>query len=331
MRRLISQLLKDFSIHNNRLVHKREGIIGPSSAFRSKEQQISVLADFLYQNYYSGKGAGSKNNNVTGNFKDHRFEASLAALFRDARYPSQGWEVKEVSDEQTVWVKRNGIKVCLNPEWHLLESDRGSLKPGDIVRVLFSCHYSNISPGFYLYNAEAGEPVGKLVRVYFNLKRNRGIAFTENILAELNSRKLFFQYKIIKSLAIAPRCRYDSAVLYLPTDVFVKEYAYLHSLFMSRAFDFNRGNSPFHYKLFAGVGLAEEPLEKDRVESFGQNRCRLISKSFYSSIKVTGELNREYIFKFFDKQGIDVDSVYLNPSSSIKGFLEDRIGSLVFQ
>lgn len=250
---------------------------------------------------------------------DDPFISLLSQIHPEKKLESSNWIIKEQISEHIFKVSNQQITLTIDRKVHLpINEQAKDLNIGDSTTILFSCHYPNISYGFYAFKSDLGEldALNGIGRLYFNLRFEYAIDFTKELLTLLYENKLKFDYKVFKNLRT--QYRIDSAVLYFSLNEYNKILNFILPYLLSNQHLFNDEVSVFHYPISKGVGFAEEPHIKADHESYGLNRCRIIAEAINDSldtIENKGVIPLERIEKRFVEKNINPYKMYLNPNS----------------
>lgn len=325
MKILFEQLQKAFIYQKGSdLLHFDRSIIATSLELKEYKKAITKITEFLYRIYYSKHDSETKIEQFqeTTLETDDVFILLLSKIYSDKKQASEKWIVKEIVNENTFKVYKSGITLTIDKNIHLPVGEQSKkISKDDAVTILFSCHFPNISYGFYVYKSDEGEidissGVG---RIYFNLRFEHAVDFTRELLNRLYEQKLKFDYKIFKT--IRTQYRIDSAVLYFSLNDYKELKDIIFPYLLSNTHLFNDEVSVFHYPISKGVGFAEEPLIREENESYGLNRCKILAEVIYDSLDTlesTGIISCETFVKKFEQNNINPDKVYLNPNSTLE-------------
>ncbi|MGH2666946.1 T3SS effector HopA1 family protein [Flavobacterium sp.] len=299
----LHKIAKDFYVSKGYIHNDNLGRIVKSDS--AKESIIEALKNAVYGQYYCLE----KKKHDTMH-TDPFFIESLTKIFPDDKYTERNWKVVELLGEQKIKVSKHGIYLCLDIRKDTLLEEMPEVN--QLIGVRFSCHFPNVSPGFYLYKGKSGElDFGEgLSRVYFNLKRVSAISFTKKLLYILNELEIVFQFKILQTLSDSGRV--DNSVLYFSKKDKDLVFTQLEMLYDERFF--KKINSDFHLVLYPGIGYAEEPSNNDNgKESFGTHRSGIIAESLYDQLIVakSKEISIATISAKFIVNGIHPESVYI--------------------
>jgi HopA1 effector protein family len=325
MLRLLHKISRAFYRHNDELNHHQYGAIFKQHRNRAAKLSIQQLTHFIYNYYYCTNRQYHRNTHQTIMETDERFQRQLSHLFKDAVFPDFDWNVKNVIDDAILLVTKGGITLTITKNKHLPEKERKRhLKEGDVTAILCSCHFPNVSPGFYLYKSLDGSMDfnKKVVRIYFNVHYRSAISFVEQLLEKLYSNSFSFQFKIAKELKRVHRA--DSAVLYFYRNDFEKIWNAIIPWLVNHPSFLKKTVSPFHYKIIPGAGLAEEPEIKREMESYGLHRSRILAEAIYHLFFVENrkKISKTDLLAAFQDEGLNVHEIYLNPGSTLNAKLK---------
>jgi len=326
MRNFFKHIGKNFSYDQVvGLTHINGELVASASNILEKNKVIETITYFIYTTYYSKLKTRKEYgfiDEVDIN-TDNNFMIELSKIHPYKTLKSYNWLVIKRIERSIFKVLKNNITLTIDKNVHLPKDHRKlNLEVGSQAVVLFSCHYPNISHGFYVYKSEIEEVNinAGIGRLYFNINHNYAIDFTKKLLTILYETQLKFDYKIFKN--IRNQYRIDSAVLYFSLDNYreilniIKPFLYVNEQML------NNEVSIFHQFISKGVGFAEEPLKQILGgESYGWNRCRIIAEVIYDSleyIKRTGIVPLEKFIQKFIQKDIDINRIYLSPSYSHK-------------
>jgi len=328
MRNFFDDLGKAFLYKRNvGLSHYNGELVVNSSELMDIKKATRQITDFIYKTYYSKQGSLSKGklfDEITIE-TDDSFLMKLSTIYSEKMQESNNWIVIEKISEHNFKVFKQDITLTIDKNIHLPINERTiNLRKGDVITILFSCHFPNISHGFYVFKSDMGEidiSLG-IGRLYFNLNFEYAVDFSKGLLSLLYSNKLKFDYKIFKNLRT--QYRVDSAVLYFSLNDYNQILKLIMPFIFSNPQMFNDEVSVFHNTVAKGVGFAEEPIEKHEHESYGLNRCRIIAETIYDSLNViesTGIIPFENFEKKFMQKNINLDKMFLNPNSILDGLI----------
>jgi hypothetical protein len=168
--------------------------------------------------------------------------------------------------------------------------------------------------GFYTALGNAEEPEGPGLRIYWNLYSAGGPLLVERLTSRLNAAGIPFWLKVLKDPAHYGRT--DSAVLYLPREVYPAAAPLLAEIRLALAPYLKAPVSAYVRRLAPGIGLAEDPVPD---ESFGQHRSRLLAGLMYSEPSLAAETIAGRMRVLIDgiaAAGLDAGHLHLAPGSS---------------
>lgn len=322
MQQFFKTLQTAFTISEGSLVHNAtQKVIVDEKYIDKASSAIAKINHFLYSYYYNETDMEGTYLNLQ---TDTNFEQSLAQLFSEKRRISQQWKVVKIDENpEYLYVRRGKITLFINRLKHLpIVEEQKNAKKDDRITITFPCHYPNISNGFYSFKSEyeRNSHNTNTVRVYFNLKPSKAVLFTKLLLEKLYSNSIAFEYKVFKYIKTTQRI--DNAVLYFNVSEYEKIIQLLYPLFKTSSAYFNTENSIFHYKLFQGIGLAEEPLQDNpaKRESYGLHRCRLLAEAIYENLDILKSKN-EFPVHIFNhslrNNGINPEYIFCNGNDSL--------------
>ena len=322
MNQFFKTLQTAFTVSDDSLVHNAtQKVIVDKEHLDKGLTTISQIAHFLYQYYYNEMDVEDTSLNLQ---TDPNFEKELAQLFLNKRQKSQQWKVLKIDENPAyLYVQRGGITLFVDRLKHLpIEEEQRNAKKDDLITISFPCQYPNISNGFYSFMSEYERNTysTNTVRIYFNLKPSKAVAFTKLLLEKLYFNTIAFEYKVLKYIKTTQRM--DTAVLYFNADEYKKIMDILNPLFIASSAYLNAKNSIFHYKLFPGIGLAEEPLHENKTkrESYGTHRCRLLAEAIFKNLHILKSNNElpSHIFNHsLQNNGIDPKYIFFNGTNSL--------------
>ncbi len=320
MRELLNKILSSLSLdYSGNLVYNNSIVILNIDKDQNKTLDKIKLTNFIYHFFYSKQSENYFfNNNEIQLANDNLFENQLSKIHPNIKFESSEWLVTKIINENILQVLKNNITLTIDINLNLPKSKNPTnFSIGDKIIVLFCCHFPNISNGFYVFKSQKKEMNfdGDIGRLYFNLNPSVAISFTKILLDEAYSNSLFFDFKIFKN--IQNQYRTDSAVFYFRLKDYQKIQANLFPKILHEGY-FNDEVSEFHFKIFKGVGFAEEPDQQASLESFGINRCRKIAECLYSSFENKIEITLPVLIKQLRAEKIVLNEIYKNPKSKFQ-------------
>jgi hypothetical protein len=286
------------------------------TARTARNYLINQLQNLLYTEFYI-RGTASRRvwNDEVEMARDADFVDTLSAANAGSGCCESGWEVTEITadevairrDKLTLWVTREDLD--------MRGSDAVSCGAG--LKLRMPKELRSISPGYYFAlgdRAEPGDDTARLVRMYWNLRRESAEAFLREATLALNRGGFFFRLKLLNDPGSYARC--DAGVLYIRRCDYGAVSLALGPVYASVAHRLKPRTPAFTKTLAPGLGLAEDP---GHIESFGQHRCRLLAEGLIRGYEQNAD-NLDDRFRIacdcFKADGIDVDRPYLGPDSS---------------
>lgn len=288
------------------------------------------LRSFLYGIYYNGSMRSSlaldadektlqfdlENNSLMG--IDTAFFQRLHDANSGLGYFEPGWTVLKIEDHDVLVVKRSGLRLYIQREHHLAETDRQA-RAGEVVAI--KVPKNRMQNGFYMavsdcgFNHPAEDDV--LVRIYLNLTAEGAVATMASLTEKLNGAEVPFSFKVLYN----PQDynRYDAGVLYFDSRDYGVVVAVMQKIHREQRSHFLPEVPLFTKQLAMGMGLAEEPKQKfAEQESFGMNRCQLIANGLLSAWEQNHWAFPERlaaILRQFSLAEISLEHPYLNNQS----------------
>ncbi|TGD59204.1 T3SS effector HopA1 family protein [Flavobacterium humi] len=298
----LHKIAKDFYAGQGYIHHHGLGKI--IQLGKSRERIVETLKQVIYKQYYCLEEKEQHSLHT-----DPDFIGALAGIFPENHYVENNWEVTGLLDGQKIKVSKYGICLYLDIQKDTFLEEAPAV--GQFIDVRFSCHFPNVSPGFYLYKGKSGGPDFEegLSRLYCNLASKWALFFTEKLLHCLNESNIAFQFKILQALPDSQRV--DNSVLYFSKKDKDKVISQLEKIYDKRYF--KKAHSAFHLALYPGIGYAEEPSDNGNgKESFGTHRSGIIAGSLYEQLIAakSKEICVESINAAFLAKGIHPQTVY---------------------
>lgn len=277
--------------------------------------------DYLYDIYYSGElqpllpeivapTAVLKNDKVQG------VNAAFYAQVRQANYGTgyfdDGWQVIQHKPDGRLLVQKEGLRVKIEPNRHLLAAVSLPL-PGETVSIRLP--HNRLETGYYVAVGNVGMPAADqpVLELCLNLSSEGAIAAMHTVTSILNLHAIPFTFKVLMN----PTCyqRRDAGVLHLEQ----RHYETVHPL-LGQIYEHVRSHlqpeTPLFTKPLApGLGLAEEPEDG---QDFGLYRCHLVAESLLR-VEEGGDRSPAArlaaIHENFQAEGLDLQRPYLNAKS----------------
>jgi HopA1 effector protein family len=227
-----------------------------------------------------------------------------------------GWRVENVDPSGRVSALKGAVNRIFSPGEYVSFNMPGSqISIGDSIGVFIIKESTTAQPGFYFAFSEAISATGNLdiVRYYWNIN-SFGVGRLFTLITEsLNRFQVPFQLKCpVYREAFTRR---DSAVLYVHKR-FHSVVRRLAEKWQASCEEFLRDGTPlFTLAIYKGVGIAEDP---ETGESFGMNRCRILSEAIWDTHKrgLPKPDRAEAIEQYFKRNRVDLDRPYLKPGSA---------------
>jgi len=288
----------------------------------AKNPLVAQLAQQLYSHAYcrkfNGRLADDAYDPNTVMADDILAELSSANSGRE-RW-DVGWQVQRLMPSAQIIAYKGGLARLLWPgEFVSHEGPGVPVREGSRISVFAPRESTTMQPGFYFIFSETvsdQQDDYSLLRFYWHISDATAPKLVQLISHEFNRFQIPFRLKSLAARAFYRRS--DAAVLYVN-----KRFYRLSTELLSDIHDqIREGLGPdtplFTKRLAPGLGLAEEP---GNGESFGQNRCRILAESIWSSHEknLHSEPERlEEARKHFASKGLALDAPYLNPGSTDK-------------
>ena len=220
-----------------------------------------------------------------------------------------GWRVEQAAGEGCVIAVKGGAVRMFRPGQYLtLRGPGAKVEAGEPIRVIASRGAADLQPGFY--HALGGTVSGyaefeDLVRIYWNIAAHGAVPLMAALTTDFNRFGVPFRFKCGQKPEIYERR--DSAVLY-----FHRRYFPIAEQLIARSHaavaPWMRDGVPlFTQPLAKGLGFAEDPGE-----SFGKNRCAILSESMAATRGLQPLERLEDLRQRFDTRGLSLDQPWLN-------------------
>ena len=329
------EIRSDFSIHHP-LYKPLEIPVEAVERFQQMPAQIKQkflslqLRSFLYGIYYNGSMRNAlaldtdtqsfqldlENNSIMG--IDTAFFVRLHDANSGRGYFDSDWTVIKQADEDTLVVRKGGLRLYVQREKYLIQADRQA-QTGDTIAIKMP--KNRMQSGFYMAVADNGflhaSAANILVRIYFNLTPDGSVAVMKSLTRMLNEISLPFSFKVLYN----PQDynRFDSGVLYFDRQDYDVVIRVLGDLWSEHQTYFKSEIPLFTKKLATGMGVAEEPdLKFAERESFGMNRCQIIANGLLEAFEQeekSADRSMAAILSQFAAVGIDLECPHLNSNS----------------
>jgi hypothetical protein len=186
-----------------------------------------------------------------------------------------GWRIEREAPEGCVIARKGGAARIFRPGQYLrLRGPGAKIEAGEEIRVIAQAGSADIQSGFYHALGETVsdyEEFEDLLRVYWNVAAEGAAPLLAAIAREFNRFGIPFRFKCGQRAEIFERR--DAAVLYVHR-VYWPLASQLIARVHAEAEEWMREGVPlFTQRLARGLAIAEDPGE-----SFGKNRCRILSE-----------------------------------------------------
>jgi HopA1 effector protein family len=296
-----------------------------------KQKFLSLqLRSFLYGIYYNG----SMRSSLAKDTPEHTFQLDLEnstlmgidTIFFErlhnnncgTGYFDRDWTILAVADDESLVVKKGGLKLHIDREKHLRASEQQA-RVGEVVAIKLPKNM--MQNGFYMAIGDLGfdrQQAGAiLVRIYFNLTPDGAIVVMNSLTQMLNEAKVVFSFKVLYNPQDYQRS--DAGVLYFDKRDYATVSDILALIYIQYRSHFLPHIPLFTKQLAIGLGLAEEPdIKFAERESFGMNRCQIVADglltAFYEGQDSEAEIMSAILTRF-SLGGIDLHHPYLNSGS----------------
>jgi len=168
----------------------------------------------------------------------------------------------------------------------------------------------NACPGFYVAHSDVEmDYAAPLARFYFNVTPAKAPIILRDVCEILNDQRVAFDFKIADDVAMFYRS--DVAVLYLPRIAVRACLPSIRRIALKRRDAFRASVPAFVHELMPGLGAADNP---EGAESFGMNRCRIISAALSAARDLRRPDDRySAAVAAFHREGISLERPYLSP------------------
>ena len=289
---------------------------------------VSSIQETLYTDFYVRGGvhpgqSKASNADVPGRTE---FVERLSAANVGRGYLVENWVVRR-SEPDALIVHRDGLDVWVRPE-EVVPSDGHKNTTGDRVGLWLPKEHLTYSPGFYLALSDAAFPepqTDKIVRLYWNLRKDGAEPFISATTTNLNRAGVAFKVKVLRSPGQFSRC--DAGVLYLTRSDYLLHRHLVANIHTRVAAWLRRRTPVFTKPLAPGLALAEDT---GTGRSFGMDRCRLIAEGAVRAHEHTTTSLRHRLSAVTDcfiEAGLDIDRPYLAPGSTDDYEFDIEIGS----
>lgn len=291
------------------------------------------LRSFLYGIYYSGSmrkalSLDGEENNLPLDLENNTFLGVDLEFYNRIHnsnngqgYFEPGWLILKDEEDGSLVVRKGGLKLHIERDKHLQLNEQDAVIGHTVaIKMPKNC----VQNGFYISvgNARVNLPQDTknesvLVRIYFNLTPDGAIAVMGSLTQQLNTQNIPFDFKVLYNPQDYQR--HDSGVLYFDKSNYELVPQILQKVYQENQSHFKVEVPLFTLQLAPGLALAEEPNQKVAGrESFGQNRCQIITNGLLEAWYQDKNLpyqKIQCIFEQFSISGIDLNHTYLNANS----------------
>ena len=278
---------------------------------------LDALQSDLYRDFYCRGGVAVEaplQRAGLPTFGRQDLSAALSAANLGSGHWQAGWEVESVEGGNAL-MTRDGLRMLI--ETGDQDAAPGtSILPGAMLRVRVPKELRTAIPGFYLAVGDddmGSDPVGEIVRWYWNLDPGGAVEVTRLLTGRLNAAGLPFQLKCLTDPAQYWRC--DAVVLYVRKDdhaAVVEVVQAVHRQLLER---FALQVPALSKPVATGLGVAEDPGSG---QSFGTHRCHVLADGIIRAVELRRRSLAErlaVITECFKDADISLEQPYLNPES----------------
>ena len=223
-----------------------------------------------------------------------------------------GWQAEQSAPEGCLIARKGGAARIFQPGQYVTRRGPGAkVLPGEPIRVIVSGGAADIQPGYYHSLGEtisACDEFEDLVRFYWNVAAEGAAPLLAAVTREFNRFGVPFRFKCGQVAWIFERR--DAAVLYVHRTHYGIA-AQLAGRVHAEVAEWMRDGTPlFTRPLARGLGFAEDPGE-----SFGKNRCAILSESMAATRGRPPAERLEALRSRFAARGLSLDTPWLNAGS----------------
>lgn len=276
---------------------------------------LEEVKNYLYDIYFSGEQEARDelpglnqavvNNTIAGlnlDFLSKLQDANLGTGFVDP-----GWVVVR-ADDQGVQIEKEGLRLWVNPDAHLVSGSDLAYGPGACLKMPSSLFAGDC----YVAIANAGEPLAERprIRIFFNISADGAPVLMSILSGALNAEGCRFTLNVLHDPRSFPRL--DAVSLETQADrhslicLILERHAHTLSPYLAAAAPL------FSCPLAPGIGLVECPVDGG---DFGLSRCELLAEALLTPQSPSSS-RHQLMVEQFTQHGLDWSRPYLNPGST---------------
>lgn len=275
---------------------------------------VAVLTEQLYRYAYCLGGPrvaipGPSAHSAT--FGGSPFVEALEAANAGTGRWEHGWSATEVDEREAVLT--NGRLEIRAPRSSCRSMDRGDVRPGAAAVLWTPKGAPAASPGFYSAISDTPfepSPLGRVVRIYWNVTPDAAIVLVRRVTTVLNSTAVPFLLKVRADPGGFNRC--DAGVLYLSGADVRRALDLLSPAFAEISPRLRSSVPMFTLPLAPGVGASVDP---GAGESFGVHRCAALADGIVRAHhRGEGSPRRRFaaVESSFAESGVALDEPYMS-------------------
>ena len=306
------------------LGHTRDQSEGMGDANDDLPPLASCLADDLYERLYVRPSEPGGPRGAAGLIQRDFLAALSAANGGRGTWESE-WTVRRITGDGQVVVGRNELELWATTRE--VRTATGQITPGERCRICVPKEMRYLMKGFFYVfgNGEEEElaldpsaAVEPQCRFYWHLTSNVAAPFIAAATSILNAISIPFRLKVLRSPNDYRRA--DAGVLYIGRRLMPNIGDAIRRIHEAVASGLRPETPLLTYRLADGLGLAEAVPS---CTSYGQQRCRLIARSFWQSF-VAGHDRDDRLHTLaaaFQHDSLDPRHPYLAPESTLESIV----------
>lgn len=293
------------------------------NSLSTRNQVVASLMDIIYRDFYCAIPSTS----VKSNEDNEAFYQSLAKAAQPEQAISNGWKFLEREVTGSAYLQKQNRVLLAEPGNYVYEyNNRYDNNSGYADIVVNPPNNKRDDYFYYVKGKSPGSGTIPIVRFYFNIKHDGATALIQSIKTHFNKFDVPFVFKCCAKADYYRRN--DTAVLYIEYNLFSISIQLLEKVIAEVKSFLNKDVPLLTRKVCDGFSFAENPQGNF---SFGQSRCHVIASGIIDCI-IAGRNKSDfagYILETFQREGYDLERLYLNPSSamhynfSLGGFKND--------